>query len=136
MNNKTWGVAVVALIIGAGIGYMGANTLRPAISAQNMRGNFQGAAAGAFGGTRGGGTGGMLSGTVASKDASSITINTRDGSSHVVLISPSTTVSKSVNGSESDIAVGSEIIVSGTSNSGGSVSATLIQLRPTPPAAQ
>ncbi len=129
MNKNTIGIAVVALIIGAGIGYTGANTLRPAVATQNMRGNFQGAAAGAFGGMRGG-AGGFLSGTVASKDATSITINTRDGSSHVVLISPSTTVSKSVSGSESDISVGSTVIVSGTTNSGGSVSATLIQLRP------
>jgi hypothetical protein len=129
MNKKTVSIAVVTLIVGVGIGYVGANSLRPATP---VRGTFPGATGGNFGGMRAGGTGGLLSGTVAAKDATSITINTRDGSSHVVLISPSTTVSKSVSGSESDISVGSTIIVSGTTNSGGSVSATLIQLRPTP----
>lgn len=131
MNKKIVGTAIVALVVGFGAGYV---THTSPTSIQGTRGSFAGATGGGM--MRGGGAGGLLSGTVASKDANSITINTRDGSSHVVLISPSTTVSKSVNGSESDISVGSTIIVSGTTNSGGSVSATLIQLRPTPPAAQ
>jgi len=128
MHKKIVSTAVVALVIGFGAGYFS----HSAPAAQNARGTFAGVIGGAGmmrgqGGTNGGG---FLTGTVASKDATSITINTRDGSSHVVLISPSTSVSKSVNGSESDIAVGSTIIVSGTTNSGGSISASLIQLRP------
>jgi hypothetical protein len=79
---------------------------------------------------RGAGGGGLLSGTVAAKDSGSITVNTRDGSSHVVLITPATTVSKSVTGALIDVSTGSTIIVSGTTNSDGSVSASLIQLRP------
>lgn len=149
MNKKIMGTAV-SLIVGIGLGYASATVLHPAARAQNARGfagaaggNFAGAravaaagAAGGRGGTAGSG-GGFLTGTVAAKDSRSITLNTRDGNSHVVLISPATTVSKSVNGSQTDVSVGSNITVSGTTNGDSSISASLIQLRPAgPPAAQ
>ena len=132
-NKKTIGFIVIALIIGIGIGYAGSSAFRPSATAQNARGSFSGMNGGARGGIGGGG--GLLSGTVAKEDSGSITLNTRDGSSRVVLITPATTVQKSVNGSLTDVAVGSTIFVTGATNSDGSVSATSIQLRPaTPPA--
>ena len=73
--------------------------------------------------------GGFLTGTVAAEDSGSITVDTRDGSSHVVLISPSTTYQKSVAGTISDVPVGSSIMVIGSTNGDGSVLATSIQLR-------
>ncbi|MDE2173215.1 MAG: hypothetical protein KGJ31_01265 [Patescibacteria group bacterium] len=127
MKKHVVSTAIVALLVGVGVGYAGASALRPATPAQNTSGNFTGIRGG--GGARGG-AGGFLSGTVAARDSGSITLNTRDGNSHVVLINPATSVLKSVNGSESDILVGSTIIVSGTTNSDGSLSANLIQLRP------
>lgn len=128
MNKNTIGIAAVALVIGIGIGYLGGNTLRPAAPAQNAQGGFAGTRGG---GMRGGGAGGgFLSGTVAAKDAASITINTRDGNSRVVLVTPATNVSKSVGGAISDVSVGSSVTVSGTANGDGSLSASLIQLRP------
>jgi hypothetical protein len=137
MNKITISTAVIALIIGFGAGYF----LHPsAASTATMRGSFAGAAGGMYSGARGGGAGGgFLTGTVAAASSGSITLNTKDGSSHVVLVTPATTVSKSVSGTVADVAVGSTIIVSGTTNSDGSVSASLIQLRPaptTPPVAQ
>ena len=134
MNKTTIITAVIALIVGFGAGYF--THTAPATPAQFARGNFSGGANGTFSGARGGTAGGgMLSGTVTAKDASSITLNTRDGSSHVVLVTPDTTVSKSVEGALGDVTVGSTVIVSGTANSGGSVSATLIQVRPAMPTA-
>lgn len=124
MNNKTITTAVIALIVGAGIGYM-AHT--PKIPAGAQRTSFTGGNA-AFGGARG--MGNFLTGTIAAKDASSITLNTRDGSSHVVLLSPSTSVSRTIPGSLADVLVGTSVMVTGTTNSGGSVSASNIQLRP------
>ncbi len=132
MDKKIIGAVVVALIIGVGIGYFGGNALHPATPAQGTRGSF----AGTNGGTRGSANGGeVLSGTVAVKDAGSITIDTRDGSSHVVLLTPATTVQKSVSGSVSDVSVGSTIVVTGSTNSDGSISASSIQLRPAQPSA-
>jgi hypothetical protein len=119
-NTKVIGIVVLALIIGLVGGYL----LHPAPAARTRT-------AGAYTGTRAAGAGGgFLMGTVAEESSSSITLNTQDGSSHVVLITPSTTVSKYVAGSLSDVAVGSTIVVSGTTNSDGSVSASVIQIRP------
>lgn len=133
MNKTTIITAIVGLVVGLGIGYFGANALHPATTAQTARGNFTGMGGAAR--APGGSGNGLLSGTVAAEDSGSITVNTRDGSSHVVLITPATTVSKSVSGSESDVSVGSTVIVSGTTNSDGSVSASSIQLRPAAPPA-
>jgi hypothetical protein len=133
MINKTLIIpAVITLVVGLGVGYEGANMLHPATTATAQT---HGSGTGSF--VRGGSASGngLLSGTVASKDSGSITLNTRDGSSHVVLITPDTTVSKSVSGSQSDVTVGSTIIVTGTTNSDGSVSASSIQLRPAMPTA-
>lgn len=127
MNKNSIITAVIALVIGFGAGYFihASPTQTP-----NTRGNFAGAN---FSGARGGGAGGgFLTGTVAAASSGSITLNTKDGSSHVVLITPATSISKSVSGAVADVSVGSTIIVSGTTNSNGSVSASLIQLRPAP----
>lgn len=82
--------------------------------------------AGGFGG-RGG-----LSGDVVSKDASSMTIKTSDGSTHVVYYTNATTVNKTMAGSLSDVTTGETISVTGSRNSDGSTSATAIQIRPAP----
>lgn len=136
MHNKNLvTTGVVALIIGLGVGYEGAHALATTPKTGAAAFAARGTGGAGFTGARGGNqaAGGLLTGTVAAKDSGSITLNTRDGSSHVVLVTPDTTVSKSVNGSLSDIAVGSTIIVSGSTNSDGSVSATLVQLRPALP---
>ncbi len=126
MNTKTISIAVVALIIGGAIGYF-------AHPASAQTGGFARGGTGTFTGARGAAgaaAGGFLMGTVAAEDSTSITLNTRDGSSHVVLLTPSTTVSKYVAGAITDVSVGSTVMVSGTTNSDGSVSASMIQLRP------
>lgn len=131
MKNQLMLTGAIALVVGLGIGWF---AHAPAKAAPPARGSF--AAIGAAGFTRGNqAMGGLLTGIVAAKDSGSITLNTRDGSSRVVLTTPDTTVSKSVNGTLSDVVVGSTVIVSGTTNSDGSVSASLVQLRPAMPAA-
>ncbi len=131
MNKTLIITAIIALIVGLGVGYFGANALHPATASTTARGSYSGTGSFARSGSVSGN--GLLSGTVAAKDSGSITIDTRDGSSHVVLITPDTTVSKSVSGSQSDVSVGSTVIVTGTTNSDGSVSASSIQLRPAMP---
>ncbi|HUX35556.1 MAG TPA: DUF5666 domain-containing protein [Candidatus Paceibacterota bacterium] len=73
--------------------------------------------------------GGFVTGQVLSKDAQSITVQARDGSSRIVLYSSSTSVVKSVAGSLSDISAGAQVTVQGTQNSDGSVTAQTIQVR-------
>jgi hypothetical protein len=141
MDNKNLIITgVVALIVGLGVGYFGAHALAatPKTGAAAYAARSAAGGAGVTGmraGNQASGAG-LLTGTVAAVSAGSITLNTRDGSSHVVLTTPDTTVSKSVTGSLSDVTVGSTIIVSGTTNSDGSVSATLVQLRPAMPVTQ
>ncbi len=128
MTKNTIVIGIIALLVGGGIGYFIPHGAAAA-PAQFSRGSFQGGN-GTFA-TRGGNNGaGMLAGTIVSKDSGSVTLNTRDGSSHIVLVTPDTTVSKSVQGSMGDISAGTNVIVSGTTNSDGSVSASLIQIRP------
>ena len=136
MQKNTIITGVVALIIGLGVGYFGSTAFVAKTPARSTfaRGSFT-ASSTAF--ARGGNqaSGGLLTGTVASKDSGSITLDTRDGSSHVVLITPDTTVQKTVAGALTDVAVGATVLVTGTTNSDGSVSAASIELRPASPSA-
>ncbi|NNM83802.1 hypothetical protein HKL94_01100 [Candidatus Parcubacteria bacterium] len=130
MNNKTIGITVIALIIGFGAGYL----VHPVSVAPQASGQTFAKGGSPYGGMmRGGNAGGeALSGTVVVKDSGSITLSTRDGSSHVILLTPTTRVSKNTPGALTDISVGSTITVFGSSNSDGSISASTIQLRPAP----
>ena len=122
-------VLIIAIVLVGGAYYAGvkhgtnkAAALR-ATAMSGMRG----------GGRFAGGTGGLVTGTVLSKDATSVTIQSRDGSSKIVLYSASTQVLKSASGAASDITVGQQVSAQGTQNSDGSVTATSIQIRPTMP---
>ncbi len=79
------------------------------------------------------GAGGFINGEILSKDAQSITMKLRDGGSKIILLSSSTTVSKMADASLEDLAAGNNIMVIGTTNSDGSVSAKGIQLSPNLP---
>ena len=81
-------------------------------------------------GMRGGLGGGIVSGEILSKDATSMIVKLRDGGSKIVLTSPSIKVEKTVDGLSADLIVGKSVMVTGTANPDGSVSATSIQIRP------
>ncbi len=135
MKNQTITIIIgVTLIIAAFFGgkAYGTKSATAARTAQFTRGGFTGANGG--GGTGRGSFGGAT-GQVISKDATSITVSIPNGGSKIILFSPSTTVSKSSSGAISDVAVGSTITATGATNSDGSVTATNIQIRPTPPTA-
>lgn len=77
-----------------------------------------------------GGMGGFVNGEVASKTDSGFTVKLRDGGSKVVVVASSTTIGKMTSGSMEDIAAGTAVVVTGASNSDGSVTATMVQIRP------
>jgi len=79
-----------------------------------------------FGSSRAGGN--MISGTIIAVDSTSITVQTGDGSTKIVLISGSTTVTKTVDGSLSDLVADENVFVSGTTNSDNSVTANSVVL--------
>ncbi|MBI3632366.1 MAG: hypothetical protein HY225_02870, partial [Candidatus Vogelbacteria bacterium] len=84
---------------------------------QTQRGTSRGTNGRGFGaGERGGGTFGQI----VAVDDKSITVQQRDGSSKIVFIAGSTSVTKSAPGSVKDLQVGQQITVTGTINSDGS----------------
>ncbi len=104
--------------------------------------NKAGAARGQFSmvGSRSGranGGAGFVGGQIISKDASSITVQLpNNGGSKIVILAPSSQVLKSTAGTVDDLAVGTNVIVNGTANADGSVTAQNVQIRPMLPAGQ
>ena len=123
---------VAAVIIGGGSFYGGMQyqkSQQPAPQASRGGGNGNGQRGGGFGG-RGGMGGGFISGEVLTKDAQSITVKLRDGSSKIVFFAPSTAVGKMDAGSIGDVSQGSQVTIIGATNADGSVTANNIQIRP------
>jgi cytochrome c-type biogenesis protein CcmE len=89
---------------------------------------------GARGGMMRGGGGAM--GTILSMDSTSLTLSIKDGGSKIVLLTDATPVMKTSPGSRSDLKTGESVMVTGTTNQDGSISAQSISIRPagTPPA--
>jgi hypothetical protein len=81
--------------------------------------------AGAPGGRNGGN---MVSGSIIAIDADSITVQTTDGSTKIVLLSSSANISLVTSGSTSDLKTGENVVISGTTNTDGTVTATSIRL--------
>lgn len=139
MKNKIVSVIVGIAVIGGGSFYAGMKYGQKNASALRSAGTFSraqlgtGAANGAGGVriARGAGGGGFTQGTVIAKDDKSITVKIQTGGSKIVLMSATTPLMKTVSGSSSDVTIGTEVIVSGTSNSDGSITAQSVQIRPT-----
>jgi len=120
------GIIVVGLVFFAGY-KIGAN------KAIASRGNGPG---GMFagdmvnGGAKNRGGANFVNGEVLSVDDKSITVKIQDGGSKIIFYSDTTEISKFASGIANDLEVGKTIMITGTTNSDGSVTAKTIQLRP------
>ena len=113
-------VGIVLLVVFFFIG-------RLSVSQNNVQPqNFQGGNMQAR--TKGGNFGGMIRGVVDSISDQGIVIKGQDGSSKIVLLSSSTTISKSSTASSSDLVSGLNVMIRGKANSDGSVIADSIQI--------
>jgi hypothetical protein len=131
-KNLIISIIVTALVAG-GVGFGGGFFIGKA--QPPSRGNFAqfGANVNRLGGAaanrlRSGG--GMVNGEILSKDDKSITVKNRDGGSKIVFFAPSTAIAKTTDGTTDDLAVGKTVIVIGSANNDGSITANNIQIRP------
>ena len=130
MKNKIIAV-VVLIVVAGGAFYLGVQNGKNSATAAATTAR-SGFTRGAGGLARTGATGGgFTGGQILSKDATSLTVGVQGGGSKIVFFSNSTPITKTVSGSVSDLTVGTNISVIGTTNSDSSESATNIQIRPT-----
>ncbi len=130
-KNQLIGLVVSALVVGGASFYGGIQYQK---SQAPVRGQFStgvGGAGGFAGRTGGRGIGGFTAGKILSVGNGSLTLQSMTSSStEIVLTGPSTQIEKTVAGSGSDLSVGSNVVVTGTPNSDGSLTAASIQIRP------
>ena len=81
------------------------------------------------GGTRGA-NGGFVDGEIISKDDKSITVKMQDGNTKIIFLADSTTIGKTTDGTKDDLTQGKQVIINGTSNTDGTITAQNIQIRP------
>lgn len=138
--------AVVVLVIAAGSFYGGmvygknqATTSRTMTLPNGQQVPFNGTPGGAQGfrgqGQNGGPGGfgeqaGMTFGTIESVDGNVVTITTRDGAKKTVNVTDTTLIEKNASVSVSDLATGDTVIVSGSDNTDGSITARSVQVAP------
>ena len=130
MKNNLIIAAVAALVLGGVVGFLGGMQYK-----KSKRPSFAGAAnrGGQFAGRFGAGANAAnrpVTGQIISADDKSITVKMQDGSSKIVILSTSTTINKQATGSTSDLKTGTNVMVLGTTNSDGSVTAQSVQLNP------
>ncbi len=139
MHKKIITPIIISVLVAGGLGFFaGSQYAKRSVSTQaaQFRGQF-GSQNGGFGGQgsqggirmRGAG-GGVVMGDILSKDATSITVSMQSGGSKIVFLSNGTAIAKSVSGSASDLVIGEHVLINGTANSDGSLTAQMIQLRP------
>ncbi len=134
-KNKKIGLGVLGIIVLVGVFYGGmvyggTNVRASMMSRGGQTFNPMGGARGA----RGGIGGGFTAGTILAKDDKSITLQIMGGGSKIIFLDTNTKVSKQTEGSIADLAVGTQVSVTGAANADGSVNAQTVQIRPIMPA--
>ena len=114
-------LAVALLIVGLGAGFFGGMQYQKSQSPKiGQERTFN----------RQNGSNRPVTGDIISSDNNGITVKMTVGSSKIVLVSGSTMINKTNPATKSDLAVGQKVLVMGTANSDGSVTAQNIQLNP------
>ena len=129
---------VVTFVIAGGGGFFGGMKYDQSMTpARGTAGQYSFAGGGArtntpgsMAGARLRGGSGFVNGDIISKDDKSVTVKNRAGGSQIIFFAPSTAIGKTTDGTAADLTVGENIMVNGTANPDGTVTATNIQIRP------
>ncbi len=119
------GIAVVLVAIVAFLG--GIHYTQSSAGGTSQTGNYQFSGRA---GTSARGLGSGTAGTIVSVSPTNLTIQTPNGSSQIVFFSSSTPVMKIVSGSASDLSAGISVVIAGSPNADGSLTAQGIEIRP------
>ena len=123
---------VVAVLVG-GLGFYGGTLYQKGQRGSFTPGQFPGGIPSGINGTqnRTGNTNQgskPVSGEITAMDNESITVKTSDGGSKIILISNSTKINKSLEGSKTDLSKGVTVTTMGTTNTDGSITAQMISI--------
>lgn len=126
---KTIIVSLICLAIGFVSGFLIGKNQKPSFNKKGF-GNQMSMMNGQKGQVRGVQTSNLRQtiGEIIKTDDSSITVKTPDGGSKIILISDSTVINKAAQVSKTDLAVGSNISITGDSNTDGSVTGKIINI--------
>ena len=132
MKNNT--ILVILIVLAVGVGSFFAGMKFQESKRSNIRGQFGGGAGGRFGGQfqGAGNRAGFrpVTGEIINADDKSITVRLQDGSSKIILLSDKTEINKADKATKTDLKAGEQVVVFGSENSDGSVTAQNIQLNP------
>ena len=124
-----WGIMVIVAVIG---GYLfGKSSVASSRSGALSANGFSSSTRSRFPGVGGNG-GGFASGQISAVDSQSLTLQLANGNSEVVFYSSSTSVTEPTNVSISALKTGADVMIGGTTNSDGSLTAQSIQVRKIP----
>ncbi len=135
-SNKHLLVTIIIAIIFTAIGFFAGSKISQNKGRRNMMmGNPPGQME--FGGNNlknGSGNrsnmGGNVMGEISSNDSNSITVKMANGSSKIVLFTEKTSINKATQAVFSDLKVGERVMIFGSTNTDGSVTAQNVQLNP------
>lgn len=135
MNKNIIIIAILVALISGGIGIFGGMKIQEKRTQNNFSqrmGNFnrngQNLPTGQGQNRSMGGR--PINGEIISQDDNGITVKLTDGSSKIIILSDKTVISKTSDGTKDDLTTGTKVLVSGQSNSDGSVTAQNIQINP------
>ncbi len=127
MTSKLTAIVIIVAVVFAGAGFYGGimyqKSKTPSFALRTAGGaGFAGRRTGANGAS-------FLNGQVMSINGSTMTVKLMNGGSQIVILAPSTAYRKAVDGAASDLSVGNNVIVTGSANSDGSITAQGVQIR-------
>lgn len=119
---------VIAAVIAGGLGfYVGTRYPAGTVSGTYLYGGTGSSVRSNHGNSGGVGA---VTGSIVSEDAQGVIIKLPNGNTQIVFVSTTTPVLKSVQGSISDLSVGQNVVISGTTNPDGSLTAEDVRVRP------